>query len=133
MKFTSTEQSLNAPVEKAFQLCGNCKNLCNYLSPQVTDVVWEEDSCTFTIQNMAKVTLTITEKVEFEKITYTASNDKNIPISLTFLFKTLDESHSAIALEVDLEVPVFLKPMVKAPMEDFVQRLVEKLKMEVEK
>lgn len=133
MKFSSNEQSLNAPVERVFNLCGNYKNLCTYLPPQVTDFEANEDSCTFTIQNMVKVTLSVAEKVEFERIVYVASNDKNIPISLSFFFKNIDVNSSTMKIEMELDVPIFLRPMVNEPLEKFVQLMLEKIKMEVEK
>lgn len=133
MKFSSNEQSLNSPVERVFNLCGNYKNLCTYLPPQVTDFEANEDSCSFTIQNMVKVTLSVAEKVEFERIVYVANNDKNIPISLSFFFNKIDESHSIMKIEMELDVPIFLRPMVHDPLEKFIQLMSEKIKMEVEK
>lgn len=133
MKFSSSEQSLNSSVERVFNLCGNYKNLCTYLPPQVTNFEANEDSCTFTIQNMVKVTLSVAEKVEFERIVYVASNDKNIPISLSFFFKKIDENCSTLKIEMELEVPIFLRPMVNEPLEKFIQLMSEKIKMEVEK
>lgn len=133
MKFSSNEQSLIAPVERVFNLCGNYKNLCTYLPPQVTNFEANEDSCTFTIQNMVKVTLSVAEKVEFERIVYVASNDKNIPISLSFFFKKIDENCSTLKIEMELDVPIFLRPMVNEPLEKFIQLMSEKIKMEVEK
>ncbi len=133
MKFSSSEQSLNSSVERVFNLCGNYKNLCTYLPPQVTNFEANEDSCTFTIQNMVKVTLSVAEKVEFERIVYVASNDKNIPISLSFFFKKIDENCSTLKIEMELDVPIFLRPMVNEPLEKFIQLMSEKIKMEVEK
>lgn len=133
MKFSSNEQSLNAPVERVFNLCGNYKNLCTYLPPQVTDFEANEDSCTFSIQNMVKVTLSVAEKVEFERIVYVASNDKNIPISLSFFFKNMDVNSSTMKIEMELDVPFFLRSMVNEPLEKFIQLMSEKIKMEVEK
>jgi hypothetical protein len=133
MKFSSSEQSLNSSVERVFNLCGNYKNLCTYLPPQVTNFEANEDSCTFTIQNMVKVTLSVAEKVEFERIVYVASNDKNIPISLSFFFKKIDENCSTLKIEMELEVPIFLRPMVNEPLEKFIQLMSEKIKMEVKK
>lgn len=133
MKFSSSEQSLNSSVERVFNLCGNYKNLCTYLPPQVTNFEANEDSCTFTIQNMVKVTLSVAEKVEFERIVYVASNDKNIPIYLSFFFKKIDENCSTLKIEMELDVPIFLRPMVNEPLEKFIQLMSEKIKMEVEK
>ena len=133
MKFSSNEQSLNAPVERVFFFFLNYKNLCTYLPPQVTDFEANEDSCTFTIQNMVKVTLSVAEKVEFERIVYVASNDKNIPISLSFFFKNMDVNSSTMKIEMELDVPIFLRPMVNEPLEKFIQLMSEKIKMEVEK
>lgn len=133
MNFSNKDQIINASAEKVFRLCSNCQNLISYMPPQVTDFKSTEDSCSFTVSNMFQVTLSITEKVEFEKIVYVASNDKNIPLSLTFFLKDIHPCQTSMSVEVEMDVPIFLRSMVKDPINNVLQMLTSKIKMEAEK
>ena len=45
----------------------------------------------------------------------------------------MDVNSSTMKIEMELDVPIFLRPMVNEPLEKFIQLMSEKIKMEVEK
>ena len=110
--------------------------LCNlsyfekFLPEQVKD--WEagEDYCQFAIPGVATMRLTIAEKSE-SKIIYTASNDKNIPVSIAIFMDGQDDGTDLHA-DIDAEVPIFLSAMVKKPLQNLVDMIADRVKAETE-
>jgi hypothetical protein len=133
MKITSPITRINLPASKIFELAGNLQNFTRYMSDQVKDINATEDSCSFTIENMAKITLKILEKTPFTQIRFVAENDKNIPLFLTLNYITISENETDVEADLDIEIPIFLKPLIQKPLEQFVKSLSEKIKTEVEK
>ena len=110
--------------------------LCNlsyfekFLPEQVKD--WEagEDYCQFAIPGVATMRLTIAEKTE-SKIVYTASNAKNIPVSIA-IFMDGKEDGTDLHADIDAEVPIFLNALVKKPLQNLVDMIADRVKTETE-
>jgi len=133
MKITNPPTRVKLPAQKLFELAGNLQNFTRYMSEQVKDINATEDTCTFTIENLAKITLKILEKTPFSQIRYGAENDKNIPLFLTLNYTAVSENETDVEVEIDMDIPIFLKPLVQKPLEHFVKTLSEKIKSEAEK
>ena len=132
MKISSPQTRVNIAAAKLFELTGNCQNLARYLPEQVKEFSATEDSCTFTIENVAKVTLTILEKTPFTFIRYKAENDKNIPIFLALNYTAVAENETDVSADLDVEIPFFLKPVIQKPLQRFVEELSKKIKTDAE-
>jgi hypothetical protein len=134
MKIPSPQTRVKLPVVKLFELTCNCQNFARYISSeQVKDLTVSEDSCSFTIENMAKITLKILEKTPCTQIRFAAENDKNIPLFLTLNYTAVSENETAVVANLDIDIPIFLRPLVQKPLERFVETLSQKIKTEVEK
>ena len=133
MKITSPKTRVNQPTSKLFDLSGNLQNFTRYMSDQVKDIIATEDSCSFTIENVAKITLKILDKTPFTQIRFVAENDKNIPLFLTLNYTAISESETDVEADLNIDIPIFLKPLVQKPLERFAEILSEKIKTEAEK
>ena len=133
MKITSPQTRVNLPAHKLFEMAGNLRNFTRYMSDQVKDITATEDTCTFTIENLAKITLKILEKKPFSQIRFVAENNKNIPLFLTLNYTAVSENETDVEVDIDMDIPIFLKPLVQKPLERFVETLSEKIKSEAEK
>ena len=133
MKITAPRTRVNIPAAKIFELTGNCQNLARYLSDQVKDFTATEDSCTFTVENIAQITLKILDKTPFISIRFVAENDKNIPFFLTLNYTEVSENKTDVEVELDMDIPVFLKPVIQKPLQRFIETLSEKIKIDAEK
>lgn len=111
------------------KLC-NLSSFEKFLPDQVKD--WEagEDYCQFAIPGVATMRLTIAEKSE-SKIVYTASNDKNIPVSIAIFMEGKDDGTDLHA-DIDAEIPIFLNALVHKPMQNLVDVIADRIKGEVE-
>jgi len=128
MKISSPQTRVNLPVDKIFKMASNCQNFVHYMTGHVKDVSATEDSCTFTIENIAKVTLKILEKTPDKSIRFVAENDKNIPFFLDLNFNVIAENETEVEAHLDMDVPLLLVPVLQKPLKHFMETLSEKLK-----
>ena len=133
MKITTPITRVNLSAAKLFEKAGNCQNLAQYMSEQVKDFSATENSCSFTVENIAKVTLKILDKTPSTFIRYIAENEKNIPLLLELKFNEVSENKTDIEVDLDIEIPFFLKPMLEKPLQRFVEELSKKIKIDAEK
>jgi len=133
MKISSPQTRVNLSAAKLFELAGNCQTLARYMPEQVKDFSATEDTCTFTVENITKVTLKILDKTPFTYIRYAAANDQNIPLFLELKLSVVSENETDVEAELDIDVPIFFKPLLQAPLQRFVETLSEKIKNDAEK
>jgi hypothetical protein len=133
MNISSTPTRVNRPAAKLFELSGNCRNLVRFLDEQAKDINATEDTCSFTIENVARITLKIVEKIPFTSVRFTAENDKNIPIVLILNFIEITENETDIVVNLDIDIPIFLKPVLQTPLQRFMVTISEKIKNNAEK
>jgi len=133
MKISSPQTRVNLPVAKLFKLASNCQNFIHYMTDHVKDVSATEDSCTFTIENIAKVTLKILDKKPNTSIHFVAENDKNIPFFLDLNFNAISENTTDVEANLNVDIPLLLRPVLQKPLQRFMETLSEKLKNYAEK
>ncbi len=131
MNISSTQKDIQAADSKIYNILCDFQKVEKFLPPQVQNWKIEGDTCQFDIQGIASVNMTIVEKQEFSHLAYRMDNDKNMPLSFAFDIKGHGTS-SDLTLNVNLDVPVFLAPMVKGPVQKVADTIVEKIKMAVE-
>lgn len=132
MKVTGKKISTQAKDSEIYAKLCNCNNFGKLLPEQIKD--WEStaDYCQFSIPGVATLRLTIAEKVEFSKIVYTANNDKNIPVNI-ILNLSNQPTGTDINAEIEAEIPGFLSGMVQKPLQNLVDMIADKVKIESEK
>lgn len=132
MKVKSRRENIKAEESKIFTLLTNFSNFGKVLPEQIQEWEATTDYCKFSIQGMMTLTLTIVEKIEFSKIRYQANNDRNIS---TFIEINISENKgiSDIDIAIELDLPLFLTSMVNKPLQNFVDMMAEKIKVEAEK
>ncbi len=129
MNIESKAEHIEASSQKVYEMLCDCRNF-EQMATQQQIQNWhaEEDFCEFEVSGIAQITLRIQEKQPYSRITYTVGNDKGISASCTFDL-TGDETSCDLALAMQLDIPVFLAPMVKAPMQKFADTLTNAIKM----
>jgi hypothetical protein len=132
MKIESKIVTVNATSEKTYRLVSNFNNFGSSLPTEVQNWVSTENQCSFEINGMAKISIDIVEKKEFERITYKAS--ANQPIGMTIVGNIEDKgTFCNVSIQLDADVPMALSMMVKKPLMNFVNILVDKVKEVAEK
>ncbi len=132
MKIDSTRVEIKATAEKTYRLVSNFNNFGRSLPAEVQNWQSTEHNCSFEISGMAKIAIEIIDKKEFESITYNLT--ANQPVGMTIIGKIEQVGDSCIAsLHLDADVPMALSMMMKKPLQNFVNVLVEKVKEVAEK
>ncbi len=132
MKIDSTRVEIKATAEKTYRLVSNFNNFGRSLPAEVQNWQSTENNCSFEISGMAKIAIEIIDKKEFESITYNLT--ANQPVGMTIIGKIEQVGDTCIAsLHLDADVPMALSMMMKKPLQNFVNVLVEKVKEVAEK
>ena len=131
MKVCGKTINVKAKDQDIFAKLCNLSYFEKFLPEQIKD--WEagEDYCQFSIPGITSIKLSIAEKNEFSKISYAASNDKNIPVNIDIYMEGKDDG-TDIHAEIDAEIPVFLSAMVKKPLQNLVDMIADRVKAETE-
>jgi hypothetical protein len=114
-------------------MASNFQNFTHFLSNQVKDLSATEDTCSFYVENIAHITLKILDKKPFSNIRFVAENDKNIPFFIDLNYTEISENETDVEVSLDIDIPIFLKPLLQKPLERFVKTLSEKIEIEAEK
>jgi len=133
MKIESNHLNINAIQNTIYNLVSNCNNFGNVLPEQLKNWESTEDSCSFEIASMAKVKIIITEKEYDRKVIFKATADQPMSMVIICNIIYIDNNSSEVFLDLDVDVPAMVSMMVKKPLENFANVLVDKIKIEAEK
>ena len=128
MKISSNPVTMSAPAERIFSiLVGFAHQDHAPAIPQVTNWTTLEDGCQFTVAGMITCSMRLTEQCPFSHLVYEISSDKGISAKATF---HIEEAGGArqVSIEADADAPIFLQPMIKKPLEQAMNKGLEKLK-----
>jgi len=124
-KFTSQEITINKSPKDLFKKISNLNNLKDILPSEVKDFESTENTCSFKIKGMPKLTLEITEKIEFSKISLTARNTET-PFFLNCFIKE-NENHSKATLEINAKLNLMMRMMLEKPLTQLLDILSSKM------
>lgn len=128
MKIESNKTIIEKNNEFVFDYISNCNNFGKVLPEQIKNWQSTEDSCTFEIEGMAKITLVITNRTPHLKVVYTATADKPFGLILTCFIMYLDNNKCEIYSELDADIPPMIAMMAKSPLQKFADQLMVKIK-----
>lgn len=93
---------------------------------KLKEMEFESDSITINAGPVGKVKLAITERIEPNKVVYTAQNSP-VPMSMTLKLDKVNEGNTTLNGSLNLEIPVFLRPMVDGKIKDALAKVSERL------
>jgi hypothetical protein len=123
--FRSPEVIVNKSAENLFDEISDLNNLKNIMPSAIKDFKSTETSCSFKMQGMPELTLKITEKTKFSKISLTAI-DSQAPFTLDCLITEKGEQCQA-KLVINAELNMMMKMMIEKPLNRFLDVLANKM------
>lgn len=75
------------------------------------DIKFDEDSLTIVNQQVGEIKFKIVERVEPEKIVFSAENSP-LPIGMTIHLKSIDDMSTEVSTSIDIEIPVVMKALI---------------------
>ncbi|HEU4718061.1 MAG TPA: hypothetical protein VFU15_09515 [Bacteroidia bacterium] len=119
----------NKSQEHIFNFLTDFNNFQKLMPPQVTDWQSTADTCSFTINGMAKVGMRIESKTPHEKIHIVSEGGKlPFPFTLDVLVTSTGPSSCKGQLIFEGDIPIFIRPMVEGPLRNFFNLLAQKMK-----
>ncbi len=128
MTINSEPGLVNSSDVNVFSFLCDFNNFQILMPEQITNWQSTEDSCSFTIKGMADLKMWISEKTPNSRIQI--SSEANIPLnfSLTWMIDSLEAEKSNVQLIFEGDINPMISMMVKSPLQNFVNVLVQKLK-----
>ena len=132
MKLTGPKKKITAQSETIFNIISDCSYLGGYLPPEYELIASDLDSIEFEIKNIAKLKIEIAKRTPFSRVEYQVHNDKNFPILLVI---DIDQQQleSEIELFMEADIPFYLQPIVKSPLNKMMEEITNRIKIEAEK
>ena len=91
---------------------------------KITDLVFDADSCRFTVEMVGQIGLRIVEREPFKTIKF-AADQSPIDFNLWIQLKQVEEDDTRIKVTVKADLSPMIKMVVAKPMETFVDKLAE--------
>jgi len=126
-EFKSHPALVSVSTEKLYDYLTNLERFRESLPEQVTNYRTDGDSCSFTIQGMADISLTITEKIPYETVVFNNSLEKPFPFSLHFDIAHTGTDACRVTVAFRGELNPMLAMIAKGPLQNFVNLVAEKL------
>ena len=102
-------------------------NNFEHLIPKDRVKDWSSDSCSFTVDGIGNIGLRVTEKEEFKLIKVSSEGKSPIAFLMWIQLKQEGENPTHVKITVEPQVNIALMGMVKKPLKDFVDMLIDKL------
>lgn len=111
--------TINKDIVRVYDFLTDFNNFESLMPDQITDWKSDKDSCSFTIQGMASVKLTFSEKVPYTLIKLVPEG--KVPFSFGLIIKLSEQENNTIAkVEVDAQLNPMMAMMAKRPLENLV-------------
>jgi len=132
-RIESEKVTIESSPEKIFNFIGNFDNFSALLPEKVENWQSTGDSCSFEVKGLATLGLRITERVPFTKVTMTGEGKLPFDFTLVAIMHETSPQQSEVQLIIDSDMSQFIAMMAANPLKDFINALVNKLKIQMEK
>lgn len=131
-EFKSNPVLINTPENHIYNFLVDFNNLEKLMPDQIVQWKSTTDSSSFTIKGMADLALVMGEKREYSQVTYNSAEPSPFDFYLQFTIEK-DSAGSAVSCSLKAKLSPMIKMMASRPLQNFVNILAEKLKLEMEK
>ncbi len=125
--FQSKQVSLNTNNITAYTFLSDFRNFGTVMPEQIKDWQATENSCSFTIPNMANIQMSIKEKIEGQKISIIPDASFAFPFELSCNFNAISDNTSNVTIIFDANINPMMSMMVSKPLQNFVDLLAEQI------
>lgn len=127
-EFVSDRVDINAPSGKVFDFLSDFTNFEHLMPEQIKNWKADKDTCSFTIEGMADLSMRIAAKTPNKNIHIVAEGKNPLDYTLDcFLFEN-GEDQSKVEIVFNADLNPFIKAVASGPLQNFVDMLARKLK-----
>ncbi len=127
-RFESEAVVLETSCEEVFSLLSDFRKLKQVMPEQIVNWQATEDTCRFTIQGLADLSMRLASKSFCKNIHIVSDGDNPIEYTMDYFFREQGESLCEVTVMLDAELNVFLKTMASRPLQSLVDLIAGKLK-----
>lgn len=125
--YKSPEATTSISAKKFFIRFSNLNNLKDFLPKEIKEFKSNEDSCSFKISQLPKISLKIIEKTEYSVIKL-QSKDKKIFFDLNCKIKEdTDKNKCKVTLGIDIKLNFMMKIMIEKHLNQFLYNLANQI------
>lgn len=124
----SNKTIINKSDKHVFLFISDFNNFVHLMPSEIKDLKVTQNDCSFSIQGMPTIHLKIEEKIPHSLVRM-ISRDGKIDFSLNCSLEHIDETSCYAHFSFDAELNGMMKMMVQKPLTNFLNTLVEKLKL----
>ena len=114
--------------EKVFTYLSDFRNFSGLLPKErLNDLEISREKIRFGLQGLGTVGLMIRDKIPFSLMTITATEDSSADFTFNVHIHEAGSNQSEVKLNLEARLNLFLEMMAKAPLQQFVDMIVDKL------
>lgn len=126
--FKSEQKTINRTAADIYGFLSDFTNFEHLMPEQITNWQATENNCSFTIQGMADVAMRMEEKIPDRKIFVVSEGKVPFEFNMTFNMNEENENSTKVDLMIDASINPMMVMMVKRPLSNLVNIMVDKLK-----
>lgn len=115
------------PISEVYNFLGDLNNHEQLMPDNIYNWSSTSDEARFTIQNMAKLSLRLTQRVENKELVCVPIDKAPFEISLKWLVEEVDANTTKATFLIEAELNMMMKMMVSAPLQKLVDHQVNRL------
>src|SRR5574344_1080833 len=133
-KIESKEVEINSPKEKIFNFLSDFTNFSLLVPDKVENWKATKEKCSFKVTGLTDFGMEISNKTPFTSIVIVNDKDISSPFPFTFNweFDSINDSKTKVRSFFNLDINPMMSMMVKKPLQNFMDVLVDKLKEKME-
>ncbi|MDD3668038.1 MAG: SRPBCC family protein [Bacteroidaceae bacterium] len=133
-KVESKEVEINSSAEKIFNFLSDFTNFSLLVPDKVENWKATKEKCSFKVTGLTDFGMEISKKTPFTSIVIVNDKDISSPFPFTFNweFDSINDSKTKVRSFFNLDINPMMSMMVKKPLQNFMDVLVDKLKEKME-
>ncbi|NCC18937.1 MAG: SRPBCC family protein [Bacteroidia bacterium] len=133
-KIESKEVEINSPKEKIFDFLSDFTNFSLLVPDKVENWKATKEKCSFKVTGLSDFGMEISKITPYSSIEIVNDKEISTPFSFTFNwdFNPINDSKTKVRSFFNLDINPMMSMMVKKPLQNFMDVLVDKLKEKME-
>lgn len=119
---------ISKPVREAYAFLADLNNHEQLMPANVQNWSSTKDEARFTIQNMAKISLKLSQRIENKELVCVPSEEAPFDMCLRWRLEELSENTTEATFVIEAELNMMMKMLASGPLQRLADHQVEKLK-----
>jgi len=127
MTVIQNQAIVDKPVDAVYAFLADCNNHEQLMPTSIYNWSSTRDEASFTIQNMAKLSLKIDRRVENREVVFVPAEKAPFDVTLKWEVSSQDQ-HTLARLTVEADLNMMMKMLAAKPLQKLVDEQVDRLK-----